>query len=153
VSLAKMGWVAFWPIFSPTHLVTLLCRWPALRPIRNNRVSPLHTYVMLGFVLFKIFEFRFDDTLRQGRQMAYFQTKNLNLGKFWRVLQWTMLLYFVIIGSYVFTAIWYILLAFVIFYGYLIYFSYFGMLYKEKSGNPSLRSNFMYWASKSILCR
>jgi hypothetical protein len=26
----------------------------------------------------------------QGCQMVYFQTKNANLGKFWRALQWKM---------------------------------------------------------------
>jgi hypothetical protein len=31
----------------------------------------------------------------QGCQMAHFQNKNPNLGKFWRVLQWKMLVYFV----------------------------------------------------------
>jgi uncharacterized Tic20 family protein len=36
--------------------------------------------------------------------MAYFQTKNPKLGKFWRVLQWKMLAYFM--------AIWSILLPF-----------------------------------------
>jgi hypothetical protein len=30
---------------------------------------------------------------RQGCQMAYFQTKNQNLGNFWRALQWEMLVY------------------------------------------------------------
>jgi hypothetical protein len=38
---------------------------------------------------------------RQGCQMAYFQTQNTNLGKFWRVLQWIMFIYF--------TVSWYIL--------------------------------------------
>jgi hypothetical protein len=36
-----------------------------------------------------------------------------------------------------FTAIWHILLRFGIFYGYLVHFSPFGMLNKEKSGNPA----------------
>jgi hypothetical protein len=49
--------------------------------------------------------------------MAYFQTKNRNLGKLWRVL------YVKDIG---------------IFYGHLVYFSRFGMLYPEKSGNPDV---------------
>jgi hypothetical protein len=31
---------------------------------------------------------------RQGCQMVRFQTKQPNLGKFWRVLQWKMLVYF-----------------------------------------------------------
>jgi hypothetical protein len=30
----------------------------------------------------------------QGCQMVCFRTKNPNLGKFWRVLQWKMLAYF-----------------------------------------------------------
>jgi hypothetical protein len=31
------------------------------------------------------------NTEPQGCQMAYFRTKNSNLGKFWRVLEWKML--------------------------------------------------------------
>jgi hypothetical protein len=31
---------------------------------------------------------------RQGCQMVYFKTKNLNLGIFWRALEWKMLVYF-----------------------------------------------------------
>jgi hypothetical protein len=45
--------------------------------------------------------------------MAYFQTKNLNLGKFLRVLKWKMLVYFI--------AIWDILRPFCIFCGHLGY--------------------------------
>jgi hypothetical protein len=61
--------------------------------------------------------------------MVYFQTKNPNLGKFWRILQWTMLVYCVAIWAIlrpldIFLAIWYIS-------------SRFGMLYQEKSGNPA----------------
>jgi hypothetical protein len=37
-----------------------------------------------------------------------------------------------------FMAIWYILWPFGMSYGYLVYFSRFGMLYQEKSGNPGL---------------
>jgi hypothetical protein len=50
----------------------------------------------------------------QGCQMACFQTKNPNLGKFCRDLQWKMLIYFM--------AIWYILWLFGIFCGYVVYF-------------------------------
>jgi hypothetical protein len=65
-----------------------------------------------------------------------FQTKNFNLGKFWRALQLKMLVHFMAIWSILqpfgfFTAIWY-------FCGHLIYFSCFGMLDQEKSaGNPA----------------
>jgi hypothetical protein len=30
----------------------------------------------------------------QGCQMVYFQTQNPNLGKFWRALEWNILIYF-----------------------------------------------------------
>jgi hypothetical protein len=46
--------------------------------------------------------------------MANFQTKNLNLGKFWRVLQWRMLAYSI--------AIWPFLRSFGIFCDHLVYF-------------------------------
>jgi hypothetical protein len=62
--------------------------------------------------------------------MVYFQTKNANLGKFWKVLQSNMFVNFTDISS--------ILLPFVIFYGHLIYFEAilvyfysFGMLYQR----------------------
>jgi hypothetical protein len=51
---------------------------------------------------------------KHGCQMVYFQTKKPNLGNFWRVLQWNMLVYF--------TAICYILWTFGIFYGQLVNF-------------------------------
>jgi hypothetical protein len=40
-----------------------------------------------------------EDALKQGCHMAYFQTKNPDLGKFWRVLQWKMFLYYMAICS------------------------------------------------------
>jgi hypothetical protein len=51
--------------------------------------------------------------------MAYFQTKNSNLGKFWWVFQWKGLVYFMAL----FSAVWFILWSFGTFYGYLVYFS------------------------------
>jgi hypothetical protein len=67
----------------------------------------------------------------QGCQMVCFQTKNPNLGKFWRVLQWKMLVYFM--------DSWSILRSFVIFYGHLVcivrgnlvYFCNFGIFSKK----------------------
>jgi hypothetical protein len=50
-------------------------------------------------------------TQTQGCQMVCFQTKNLNLGKFWRALDWKMLIYFM--------AIWNILRTFDIIYSLL----------------------------------
>jgi hypothetical protein len=67
--------------------------------------------------------------------MVYFQNKNTKLGKFCGVLQWNMLVNFMTIRS--------TLLPFRILYGFLVffavilvYFSCFGVLYPEKSGNP-----------------
>jgi hypothetical protein len=44
-------------------------------------------------------------TTRQCCQMVYFQTKNPNLGKFWRALVWKMLIYFMDIWN-ISTDIW-----------------------------------------------
>jgi hypothetical protein len=45
--------------------------------------------------------------------MVYFQNKKPNLGKFWRVLQWKVLVYFMDIGS--------ILWSFLTFCGHLVF--------------------------------
>jgi hypothetical protein len=69
--------------------------------------------------------------------MVYFQTKNPNLGKFWKVLQWKML--------EVLRASLSILRQNGIFYGHLVHFVVilyifprFGILCREKSGNPGV---------------
>jgi hypothetical protein len=69
--------------------------------------------------------------------MVHFQTKNRNLGNFWRALQWKMLVYPM--------DIWSILRPFGIFRGNLVYFVVIwyiflrvGILYQEKSGNPGV---------------
>jgi hypothetical protein len=68
--------------------------------------------------------------------MVCFQTKNPNLGKFWRILQGKILAYFMTIGS--------ILRPLEVIYGHSVYFvdiwfifPRFGILYQEKSGNPA----------------
>jgi hypothetical protein len=83
----------------------------------------------------------------QGCQMVCFQTKNPDLGKFWRALEW-MEMAGIFYGHLVyFTSNWYILRPIGIFYVQLVYFMdilfilwyifhHFGMLYREKSGNP-----------------
>jgi hypothetical protein len=72
-----------------------------------------------------------------GCQMVCFQTKNANLGKFWRVLQWKILVSFM--------TIWSVLWPLEIFHGHLVYFvvigfifTRFGILYQEKSCNPDM---------------
>jgi hypothetical protein len=76
--------------------------------------------------------------LEQGCQMVCFQTKNPNLGRFWRALEWKMMVYFMVI--------WNILLSFGINlwpFGNVVIIWYisptFGILCK-KSGNPGLES-------------
>jgi hypothetical protein len=70
----------------------------------------------------------------QGCPMFSLQNKNPTLGKFWRVLQWKILAYFM--------TIWFFLQPLDIFYGHLVYFMViwyisplFVSLYQEKSGN------------------
>jgi hypothetical protein len=74
--------------------------------------------------------------------MVCFQTKNLNLGKFWSVLLWKILVYFM--------TIWSILWALEIFYDHLVYFVViwyilprFGILDQTKSGNPVPRRDLI----------
>jgi hypothetical protein len=80
--------------------------------------------------------------------MVCFQTKNPNFGKFWRVLQWKILVYFM--------SIWTFLGPLEISYGHLVYFVVimyifprFGILDQEKSGNPAqgdqIGQIFAYW--------
>jgi hypothetical protein len=72
------------------------------------------------------------NSVLQACQMALFQTKNHDLSKFWRVLQWKVLVYYIYVQLVYFTAIWYILWPFGVFYGVLVCCT------KEKSGNPVL---------------
>jgi hypothetical protein len=98
-----------------------------------------HTHVPLLFTreakALKIFTQRFSAEAKNnvrtyftaGLPDGIFSNQNPYLGTFWRVLQWRS---------------WYILPAyglFCVFYGHFIYFSCFGMLYQEKSGNPALQ--------------
>jgi hypothetical protein len=76
----------------------------------------------------------------------FFQTKNLNLDKFWTVLQWKIFIYFM--------AIWSILRPFGIFCGHLVNFrviwynfSSFGMLSQEKSGKPDYNVGQLFGAT------
>jgi hypothetical protein len=75
--------------------------------------------------------------ISHGCQMAKFQTKNPNLGRFWRVLQWKMLVYLMAIWSISANFVWH----FGKFCGHLVYFPRFGILYHGKSGNPGNHSS------------
>jgi hypothetical protein len=89
------------------------CRW--------STIGILHSQTRharcrcLGFFGTTPQKFSGQKTPSQGCQMVYIANKISNLGKFWRVLQWKMLVYFV--------AIWYIVRLFGILEGYLVYFT------------------------------
>jgi hypothetical protein len=72
--------------------------------------------------------------------MAYFQTKKSNLGKFWRVLQWKMLVYFMVIWS-VYCHLLYIVVIRYILWLFCVFFP-FGNLYHEKSSNRESKAIF-----------
>jgi hypothetical protein len=79
--------------------------------------------------------------------MVCFQTKNPNLSKFWKALDWKMLIYFM--------AIWNILRTYGIFYDHLAQFVFiwyiffaFGIMHQEKSGNPGRQHFYL----SSALC-
>jgi hypothetical protein len=74
--------------------------------------------------------------MKSGLPDGLFSNQNPNLGKFWRVLLWKILLYFM--------TIWPILRQLEILYGHLTYFvaiwyvfPRFGILDQGKSGNPA----------------
>jgi hypothetical protein len=72
----------------------------------------------------------------QGCQMVCFQTKNPELGKFWRVLLWKILVYFMTIWSMYFMAIGNISWPFGIFCSSLVYFSPFWYIGPRKIWQP-----------------
>jgi hypothetical protein len=76
--------------------------------------------------------------------MVCFQTKIPALGKFWRILLWKILVYFMTIST--------ILEPLEIFYGHLVYFMViwyifprFGIFDQEKSGNLDWMAQFFLW--------
>jgi hypothetical protein len=79
------------------------------------------------------------DRSEQGCRMVYFQTKNPNLGKFWRFLAF--------LGHSVnFPAIWYILCHFGIFWGHLVCFPRCGIhIVPRKIWQPWFRGRFLNW--------
>jgi hypothetical protein len=71
--------------------------------------------------------------------MVCFRTKNPNLGKFCRALEWKMLVYFTYGHLECFTAVCYILWPFSNVVAIWYIFPHFGILCQEKSGNPGLK--------------
>jgi hypothetical protein len=85
----------------------------------------------------------------QGCQMVYIQNKNPTLGKFWRALDWKMLIYFMAIST--------ILRTLGIFYDHLVHFVFiwynfsgFDIVYQEKSGNPVMRPYILCEKSRKM---
>jgi hypothetical protein len=81
--------------------------------------------------------------------MVYFQTKNPHLGKFWRVFQWEMLVYFIAVWSIlraigIFVANWY-------FYCHLVYFFPFWYVEERKIWQPCFGCGLSVSNSVSML--
>jgi hypothetical protein len=60
--------------------------------------NPAKAYVSLKHLdIFSLFvaggELKTSSSTQMGFQMVYFQTKNHNLGKFWKALDWKMLIH------------------------------------------------------------
>jgi hypothetical protein len=88
------------------------------------------------------------DGTHQGCQIVFFQTKNPNLGKFWRALEWKGLVYG---HTEYFTAIWYILWPFgnVVIIWYI--FLGLGILCQGKSGNPGIQWQDSHVGSRFLI--
>jgi hypothetical protein len=67
--------------------------------------------------------------------MAYFQTENPNLGNFGRDMQWKIMVNLWPLREFYGHFLHSVAIRYI--YGYLIYFSRFGKLQQEKSGNPA----------------
>jgi hypothetical protein len=81
----------------------------------NSLLQPMRQLIWTWLATKKIFwKNPNSSSSNQGCQMVCFLTKHPNLGKFWRVLPWEMLVYFI--------DTWSILRSFVIFYAHLVQF-------------------------------
>jgi hypothetical protein len=88
---------------------------------------------------------------KQRCQMVCFQTKNHNLGKLYRALDWKMFMYLMAIWNTYFMEIWDILWPFGTFFIHFVFFSGFGIMYQEKSGNPGFKHrNRRSYARRSL---
>jgi hypothetical protein len=77
-----------------------------------------------------------------GCQMVYFQTKNSNIGTFWKALERKMLVFFTILNI-----LWPfgILSPFLVcFVAFLVHISKLGILCREKSGNPAAAAKIFH---------
>jgi hypothetical protein len=86
-------------------------------------------------------DWKFGGVHQQDCQMVYFQTKNLILGNFGGPCN-VGIFYGHLVYS---TAIWYTLWTYGIFVVIWYIFPRFGMLYREKSGNPVHQTNLVAW--------
>jgi hypothetical protein len=117
-----MGWATFWATFSQTHLVTQFVLQFALH---NKKLS--------GMICGCKPNRSFSNTQKRNKQ-CYKNRVNVCDAR-WFIFRPKVagqLIYF--------TAIWFILWTFGIFFGNLVYFPRFGTLWLDKSGNPGQSS-------------
>jgi hypothetical protein len=160
-----MGWASFWAIFSQSSLVSLLpaktgqlsssanfkanantvvvpvcidygCRFSMPFLFKGGPYSnffPLQ--ILMHSCSHELRKFRGGVRVRVARWFV-FKPKIPNLGKFWRALEWYMLVCIFYDHLEYFMAIWYNLWPFGIVCGDLLYFSQFGMLGPRKIWQP-----------------
>jgi hypothetical protein len=81
-------------------------------PARRRRISFVFVNLIAQFFRCKFFSLLEKCFAAQGCQMVYFQANISNLGKFWKALEWKMVVYVM--------PIWNISRPFGIFYGALV---------------------------------
>jgi hypothetical protein len=62
-----------------------------------------------------------------------------------------MVIWYILWSFGIFYGIWHILWSFGLFYGHLVYFSRFGMLQQENSGNPELQITLFQSQSPDLM--
>jgi hypothetical protein len=113
------GECIFWHWWRP-RVETALSKWNSRLPryiyihVIGNSLRKRYVWRYTQYLTVLFFQIDISFTWQQGCQIVYLQTKNCNLGTFWTVLQWKMLVYFM--------TIWSILRTFDIFFGHLVYF-------------------------------
>jgi hypothetical protein len=97
----------------------------------NFHVKAL-TFLLIGkFRTFvKHFSVQFHRNVIQVCQMVYFQAKNPNFGKFWRALDWKMLIYFMIIRNSLCTIQYFKTIRYIHFVFVWYIFSSFGIMHR-----------------------
>jgi hypothetical protein len=86
-----------------------------------------------------------------GLPDGLFSNKNPRLGKFWRVLEWKMLVFYDYLEY--FTSIWYYLWPFGMIFGHLVLFSQIGMFGPRKIWQPWRGLHIIHYICHRKFCQ